>query len=52
MTTVNVARRPVAETLSDILNSPEVSRLVDELQQTRETGRPGYPLRALVGQVV
>ena len=33
-------RRP-----ADILDSPEVSRLIDELQETRQTGRPGYPLR-------
>jgi IS5 family transposase len=52
MTTQNVARRPVAETLSDILASPEVSRLVDELQATRWTGRPGYPLRAMVGMAL
>ncbi len=52
MTTPNVARRPVAETLSDILNSPEVSRLIDELQQTRDTGRPGYPLRAMIGMAL
>jgi hypothetical protein len=52
MTTQNVARRPVAETLAGILDSPEVSRLVDELQQTRETGRPGYPLRAMIGMAL
>ncbi|MGO9763390.1 MAG: transposase [Solirubrobacteraceae bacterium] len=52
MTTVNVAWRPVAETLSDILNSPEVSSLIDELQATRETGRPGYPLRTMIGMVL
>jgi hypothetical protein len=52
MTSVNVARRPVVGILSDILNSPEVARLVDELQQTRWTGRPGYPLRAMVGMAL
>ncbi len=52
MTTVNVARRSVAETLSDILNSPEVSSLIDELQATRETGRPGYPIRAMIGMAL
>jgi IS5 family transposase len=52
MTTPNVARRPVAETLSDILASPEVSRLIDELQATRWTGRPGYPLRAMIGMAL
>jgi hypothetical protein len=52
MTSVNVARRPVAENVSDILESPEVSRLVDELQATRWTGRPGYQLRAMVGMTL
>lgn len=52
MTTTKVARRPVAENLSDILASPEVTRLIDELQATRWTGRPGYPLRAMVGMAL
>ena len=52
VTSQNVARRPVAETLAGILDSPEVSRLVDELQRTRETGRPGYPLRSMVGMAL
>ncbi|HEX3691744.1 MAG TPA: transposase [Solirubrobacteraceae bacterium] len=52
MTTVNVARRPVAEDLSNILASGEVSRLIDELQRTRWTGRPGYPLRSMVGMAL
>jgi hypothetical protein len=52
MTTPNVARRPVVETLSAILASPEVSHLIDELQATRWTGRPGYPLRAMIGMAL
>jgi hypothetical protein len=52
MTTPNVARRSVAENLSAILDSPEVSRLVNELEATRETGRPGYPLRAMIGMAL
>lgn len=52
MTSQNVAGRSVAKTLSGILASPEVSRLIDELQQTRWTGRPGYPIRAMVGMAV
>lgn len=52
MTTQNVARRSVAEDLSDILDSPEVSRLIAELQATRETGRPGYPIRTMVGMTL
>jgi Transposase DDE domain len=52
MTTRNVARRSVAEDLSDILASPEVSSLIDELQTTRWTGRPGYSLRAMIGMAL
>ena len=52
MTTLKVARRSVAADLSRILESPEVSRLVDELQATRWTGRPGYPLRAMIGMAL
>lgn len=52
MTSPNVARRSVAETLAGILDSPEVSRLVDELEGTRETGRPGYPLRSMIGMAL
>lgn len=52
MTTPKVARRSVANDLSCILESPEVSRLIEELQTTRWTGRPGYPLRAMVGMAL
>ena len=52
MTTTKLARRSVAEDLSDILASPEVARLIDELQTTRWTGRPGYPLRAMIGMAL
>jgi Transposase DDE domain/Transposase domain (DUF772) len=52
MTSVNVARRPVAETLAGILDSPEVAQLVERLEATRSTGRPGYPLRALIGMAL
>jgi transposase, IS5 family len=50
--TSNVARRPVAETLAGILESQEVAQLVDELEATRSTGRPGYPLRAMIGMAL
>jgi hypothetical protein len=52
MTSPNVARRPVAETLAGILESPEVMRLISELKATRSTGRPGYPLRTMVGMAL
>jgi hypothetical protein len=32
-----------------LLASPEISALIAQLQLTRWTGRPGYPLRAMVG---
>jgi hypothetical protein len=50
--TRNVARRSVAADLSDILASPEVARLIEALQATRWTGRPGFPLRAMVGMAL
>lgn len=52
MTTRTVPRRSVASDLAGILASPEVSRLIDELQVTRWTGRPGYPLRSMVGMAL
>ena len=52
MTTRNVARRPLAETLSRVLESPEIVRLVEDLRETRWTGRPGYPLRSMVGMAL
>jgi hypothetical protein len=52
VTTRNVPRRSVAADLSTVLASPEVARLIDQLQETRETGRPGYPIRAMVGMAL
>ena len=48
MATANVPRRRVAE-LDAILDSPEIARLIEDLEATRWTGRPGYPIRALLG---
>jgi hypothetical protein len=52
MTVQNVARRSVAADLSAVLASPEVVRLIGELQDTRLTGRPGYSLQAMVGMAL
>lgn len=41
--------QPNARQVSDLLDSSEVGALVAELEATRWTGRPGYPLRAMVG---
>ena len=38
-----------ATELAGLLDSPEIERLIAELDETRWTGRPGYPLRAMVG---
>jgi transposase len=32
-----------------ILDSPEIQRLIADIEATRWTGRPGYPIRALLG---
>lgn len=38
-----------ASQLSMLLDSPEIQRLIGELEATRWTGRPGYPVRTMVG---
>jgi IS5 family transposase len=52
VTTPTVPRRSVADDLSTILASPEVSSLIAELQETRLTGRPGFPIRSMVGMAL
>lgn len=36
-------------TLKQLLDSPEIGRLIEELSATRWTGRPGYPIRTMIG---
>jgi hypothetical protein len=38
--------------LAGLLDSPEIAALVSELETTRWTGRPGYPLRSMVGMAL
>jgi transposase len=45
----NVAGEAASATLAGLLDSPEIGRLIEELQATRWTGRPGYPIRTMVG---
>lgn len=52
MATSRVTPRRDAEKLSALLASPEVAALVADLQSTRWTGRPGYPIRAMVGMAL
>jgi len=35
--------------LAVLLDSPEIGRLIRELEATRWTGRPGFPIRTMVG---
>jgi hypothetical protein len=47
-----VAPHSAAAELAGLLDSPEIAGLVRELETTRWTGRPGYPLRAMVGMAL
>jgi hypothetical protein len=38
--------------LAEVLDTPEIAALVSELEATRWTGRPGYPLRSMVGMAL
>lgn len=48
MASSKVPRRRVAE-LAAILDSPEIAHLIEDLENVRWTGRPGYPIRSLLG---
>jgi transposase len=47
-----VAPRSAAVELAGLLESPEIAALIRELDATRRTGRPGYPIRAMVGMAL
>jgi Transposase DDE domain/Transposase domain (DUF772) len=38
--------------IAALLDSPEISQLITELAATRWTGRPGYPIRTMVGMAL
>jgi hypothetical protein len=44
-----VAPRSATVELAALLDSPEIATLISELEATRWTGRPGYPLRTMIG---
>jgi transposase, IS5 family len=52
MTAKTVPRRSVAEDLIAILDSQEITDLIERLQATRWTGRPGYPIRTMIGMAL
>src|ERR1700735_4201336 len=47
-----VASRSAAAELGGLLESPEIVGLIEALKGTRWTGRPGYPLRSMVGMAL
>jgi hypothetical protein len=49
MASTNVAFTRDATHLGALLDSPEIAGLIAQLEDTRWTGRPGYPIRAMVG---
>lgn len=52
MAVLKVAPRSAAAELAGLLDSPEIARLIADLEATRWTGRPGYPIRAMVGMAL
>lgn len=48
MASSSLSRRSAAQ-LALILDSPEIADLIRELEALQTTGRPGYPVRALLG---
>jgi hypothetical protein len=44
-----VPPRQAVDQLAAVLDSPEVARLIKGIELMRWTGRPGYPVRAMVG---
>jgi hypothetical protein len=49
MAVPKVAPDPASAVVQKLLDSPEIARLIAELQETRWTGRPGYPVRIMTG---
>jgi hypothetical protein len=47
-----VPPRSDAVQLAGLLDSPEIDQLISELTATRWTGRPGYPIRTMVGMAL
>ena len=49
MASPKVAGGAASAALKLVLDSPEIGRLIADLEATRWTGRPGYPIRTMVG---
>src|SRR5688500_15825192 len=51
MAVLNI-QRPCVEQVASLLDSPEIRGLIADLQEPRWTGRPGYPIRSMVGMTL
>jgi hypothetical protein len=52
MATSTIAPARDAAQIGALLDSPEIAGLISELEATRWTGRPGYPVRSMIGLVL
>jgi Transposase domain (DUF772) len=52
MATSNVSLARDAAQVAALLDLPEIKQLIADLDETRWTGRPGYPVRMMVGAVL
>lgn len=52
MATATVAARSASAEVAALLESPEIGALVRHLEETRWTGRPGFPIRVMVGMAL
>ena len=52
MAVPKLAPLPAVDQLAAVLDSPEIAALVSELEATRWTGRPGYPIRSMIGMAL
>ncbi len=52
MATATVASRSASAEVAALLESPEIGALIRHLEETRWTGRPGYPIRVMVGMAL
>jgi transposase len=47
-----VSPRSAAVEIAELLDSPEIASLIEQLDATRWTGRPGYSIRTMVGMAL
>jgi transposase len=52
MDTQTVPLRSAVSELAALLDSSEIGELISALEATRWTGRPGYPIRAMIGMAL